>query len=109
MPRDKQYLIDIFESAKMILTYVEGQTWEKFLDDVRTQDAVIRRFEIIGEAARHISDEAQSKYKDLPWREMIGMRNLAIHEYDAVDFAIVWDTIRQNLPPLIKTLEKILD
>jgi uncharacterized protein with HEPN domain len=108
MQRDEQYLIDILESAKMAMHYINDLSWDDFLNDVRTQDAIIRRFAVIGEAARRVSNETQSKYLDLPWREMIGMRNLAIHEYDAIDFEIVWNTVHKNLPALIESLNSII-
>ena len=67
-----------------------------------------RRLEIIGEAARRISKETQAAYSDLPWSDMVGMRNIMIHEYDDVDLVIVWETVNNDLPPLIDALEKIL-
>ncbi|HLG30832.1 MAG TPA: HepT-like ribonuclease domain-containing protein, partial [Candidatus Brocadiales bacterium] len=72
------------------------------------QDAVIRRIEIVGEAARRISEETQNGFPGLPWNEIIGMRNVMIHEYDDVDLAIVWETVKNDLPPLIESLEDIL-
>jgi len=72
------------------------------------RNAVIRRLEIIGEAARRISDETKSAYQNLPWYEMVGMRNAMIHDYDDVDMVIVWETIQNDLPPLISVLESIL-
>lgn len=84
------------------------KTKEDFLDDFLCQDAVIRRLEIIGEAARRISEETKSTFPDLSWNDMINMRNVMIHEYDDVDLVIVWETIKNDLSPLIDTLEKIL-
>ena len=73
-----------------------------------SQDAVVRRFEIIGEAAGRISDELKSKHPAIPWKEMKLMRNLVIHQYDSVDYSQVWDTTQKDLPVLISALEKIL-
>jgi len=81
---------------------------EDFLDDLQCQDAVIRRLEIIGEAARRISAKSQKKFSDLPWSDMIGMRNMMIHEYDGVDMYIIWETVNTDLPPLIDVIECIL-
>ncbi len=78
------------------------------MDDSLLQDAVIRRIEIIGEAAKRVSDETRNKHNDLPWREMPGMRNVVIHEYDAVDFGIVWDTVKSELPVLVESLQDII-
>lgn len=108
MSRDDTYLVDILESAKMALDYVFGKTWDVFYEDVQCQDAVVRRIEIIGEAARRVSQETRDKYPQIPWREMTSMRNLVIHEYDVVDINQVWDTVQNKLPPLIEELSKIV-
>ena len=108
MSRDDSYLVDILESAKIALDYVSDQTWDTFNKDVQCQDAVIRRIEIIGEAARRVSDETRGKYPQIPWHEMAGMRNLVIHEYDVVDINQVWDTVHNKIPSLIKELSKIV-
>ena len=68
----------------------------------------MRRIEIIGEAARRVSQETREKYPQIPWREMTSMRNLVIHEYDVVDINQVWDTVQNKIPPLIKELAKIV-
>ncbi len=106
--RDATFLLDILESAKIALSYVADLSWDDFYESQRDQDAVIRRIEIIGEAARRVSAETQTEYPDIPWREMTSMRNLVIHEYDIVDLSQVWDTVRENFPPLIEELSKII-
>jgi uncharacterized protein with HEPN domain len=108
MQNDNAYLLDILESAKIALSHINGKTFQEFDTDILFQDGVIRRLEMIGEAAGRVSDEIQNVYKDLPWAKMKGMRNFLIHEYDDIDLKIVWDTVNNNLPPLIKELEKIL-
>ncbi|MCX9013086.1 MAG: DUF86 domain-containing protein [Candidatus Methanoperedens sp.] len=108
MQRDREYLLDILEAAKLAIEYINGKTREEFFSDIQCQDAVIRRLEIIGEAARRISEDARTEYPDLPWSDMIGMRNVMIHEYDDVDLVIVWETVKNDLPPLVESLEKIL-
>jgi len=108
MQRDREYLLDILEAAKLALEYVGDKTREEFFGDLQCQDAVIRRLEIIGEAARRISEETQAAHPDLPWSDMVGMRNIMIHEYDDVDLVIVWETVNNDLPPLIDALERIL-
>ena len=108
MSRDDTYLVDILESAKIALDYVSNKTWDEFHEDMQMQDAVVRRIEIVGEAARRISQETRDKYPQIPWREMTSMRNLVIHEYDVVDINQVWDTVQNKLPPLIEELSKIV-
>jgi uncharacterized protein with HEPN domain len=85
MSRDDTYLVDILESARVAMEYVAGKSWEEFQQDMQCQDAVLRRLEIIGEAARHVSPQTQNKYSQIPWRELTVLRNLVIHQYDAVD------------------------
>lgn len=90
MSRDSIYLLDIFRAAKLALSYLEGKTKDEFYSNIQCQDAVIRRLEVIGEAARRVSSAATAELPDLPWKKIVGMRNIMIHEYDDVDLAIVW-------------------
>ena|SRR3990172_8497191 len=108
MSRDDTYLVDILESAKIALDYVFDKSWDEFYEDIQCQDAVVRRIEIIGEAARRVSQETRDKHPQIPWREMTSMRNLVIHEYDVVDINQVWDTVLNKIPPLIEELSKIV-
>ena len=108
MQRDAEYLIDILEAAKLVLVYVKEKTKEDFFNDSQCQDAVIRRLEIIGEAARRISDKTRSQFPDMPWKDMIGMRNFMIHEYDDVDLFMVWETVQTDMPLLINVVENII-
>jgi uncharacterized protein with HEPN domain len=75
---------------------------------MQCQDAVIRRIEIIGEAARRVSKETRWSHPQIPWREMTSMRNLVIHEYDVVDIDQVWETVKNKFPRLIDQLTKIV-
>jgi len=108
MPRDTAYLLDILEAARLAAAYASTKTKEEFLRDTQCQDAVIRRLEIIGEAARRISDETRARLPHLPWSAMINMRNLMIHEYDHVDLAVVWDTVQHHLPTLIQSIAPLV-
>ena len=108
MQRDKAYLLDILEAGKLAISYVDKMSMEEFLKDTQCQDAVIRRFEIIGEAARRISDEIKADHPEIPWFEIVGMRNIMIHEYDDVDMVVVWNTVKKDIPSLIAAIDKIL-
>jgi uncharacterized protein with HEPN domain len=108
MSRDDTYLVDILESARIALDYVAGKSWDEFYEDMQCQDAVLRRIEIIGEAARHISPQVQKKYPQIPWRDLAVLRNLVIHQYDAVDIKQVWDTTQNRLPSLVNELSRIV-
>ena len=109
MHRDYAFLYDILNSAKTAVNYLENVNIEDFYNNIMLQDSVIRRIEIIGEASSKVSIESQKKHPHLPWREMKKMRNILIHEYDDVNLDIVWNTVKKELPSLIKGIEKILN
>ena len=83
----------MLEAAKLARGYVSGKSKDDFFRDCQCQDAVIRRREIIGEAARRVSEQTRSSLSSLPRAAIIGTRNLVIHEYDAVDLEVVWDPV----------------
>lgn len=108
MDRDPVYLLDIVSSARMLRSYLEGVVLDEFLRDTKLQDSVIRRLEIIGEAAGRISVQFREKHPEIPWSEMRGMRNLMIHHYDDVDLYIVWNTAQDSIPQLLELLEPLV-
>lgn len=108
MKRDEVYLLDILEAAKLAVSYAQKVSEDEFMRDTQCQDSVIRRIEIIGEAARRVSDQTRAAHKDIPWSEMTGMRNLMIHDYDGVDLKIVWDTVQRDLPRLIEMIKPLI-
>lgn len=105
MQRDDVYLLDILDSARQIVRYLDGISNQQFLRDVLRQDAVIRRLLVIGEASRRLSDECREEHPGLPWRSIIGLRNVLVHDYDDIDLEAVWRTIQLELPKLIGYLE----
>ena len=86
-----------------------GFTYEEFLQDGKTQDAVVRNLEVIGEAARFIPEDIRQRHPEVPWPQMIALRNRLIHGYFVVDYEIVWDIVTNELPALRKHLEEILE
>jgi len=108
MPRLKQHLSDIVDSAKPAIQYCSTVSEEEFLEDIRLQDSVIRRIEIMGEAVRRIPQEERSAWPGLPWGAIMGMRNMMIHQYDDIDPLIVWETVKEDLPNLILQVENLL-
>ncbi|MHA0858502.1 HepT-like ribonuclease domain-containing protein [Paenibacillus sp. CMAA1364] len=108
MNRSLTSLLDILESMNRIDIYIGGVEYDSFLDNQMLIDAVIRNLEIIGEAARNVSDEVRNKYPDIPWRNMIGLRNILIHQYFGVDESIVWEVIKTNLPESRPNLVKAI-
>lgn len=83
-------------------------TYDAFLTDIKTQDAVVRNLEIIGEAAKNISEETRTKYNQIPWRSMAGTRDRLIHHYFGVNLDIVWQIVTDELPRTTEHLKKIL-
>jgi len=108
MSRDDAYLIDILESSRAAIEYMGGKSWNEFSKDSLLQDAIVRRLEIIGEAAGKVSPATQKKYASLPWQAMKGTRNRVIHEYDSIQMDIIWDIVKKDLPFLVKELEKVV-
>jgi uncharacterized protein with HEPN domain len=108
MSPDRAYLNDIVESARLAMSHLGGLSAEEFLSDIKTQDAVLWRLTVIGEAARSVSQEAAAAMADVQWRRIRGMRNFLVYEYWDVDQQIVWSTVREDLPRLIDIIEAYL-
>ena len=102
------FLEHIKESIERIEDYTKNMSQEKFLNNTETQDAVIRRIEIIGEAAKNIPTHFKSKVSAIEWPEIAGMRNRLIHEYFGVDLNLVWETLKTDLPKLKTQVRKLL-
>ncbi len=101
-------LEDILEAIGNLQTYIQGMAFEEFAADIKTVRASAYEVGIIGEATRHIPDEVRTRYPQVPWDKMQAIRNVVVHEYFRVDVAILWQTITQNLPPLVPVLQEIL-
>lgn len=110
MKRDYRLFVkDILDAMEKIEEFVSDMSYEEFINDDKTLSAVIRKFEIIGEATKNLPYEIKEKYPELPWKEMAGMRNRLIHAYFGIDTKLVWDTIHMQLPKIKPELKKILD
>ncbi len=92
------YVKDILDSIVKIEQFTAAMKYEQFLEDMKTQDAVIRNLEVIGEAVKNIPDVIKERFNDVPWKSITGMRDKLIHEYWGVSFPIVWETIKNDLP-----------
>ncbi|MDP2753169.1 MAG: DUF86 domain-containing protein [Nitrospirota bacterium] len=102
------YLQDIFDAMRAIEKFVEGMSFEEFRQDDKTSSAVIRKFEIIGEAAKQIPEEIRNKYPVIPWKEMAGMRDRLIHFYFGIKYDLVWHTIKDVIPQVKPAIQEIL-
>lgn len=107
-PDDRGRLEDILDAIKRIESYMRGANEKRFGKDLMRQDAVMLQIEIIGEAARNISLEFQEQHAEIPWSKMIGMRNKIVHDYFQIDVSKIWDTAKNDIPQLKKTIAKVL-
>jgi uncharacterized protein with HEPN domain len=94
------FLQDMLESIGNIAQYTSGMSFQDFLKDTRTRDAVVRNLEVLGEAARRIPDDIRERYPEIPWAQIVGLRNRLIHGYFLVDYGIVWEIVQDELPQL---------
>ena len=103
------FIEDILDSMNMIEEYIRDLDHQGFSADRKTIDAVIRNIEIIGEAARNIPESIRKKYPSIPWKQMIGLRNITIHTYFGVDLDIIWRIVTVNIPEAKTEILKMLD
>jgi hypothetical protein len=107
--RDFQvYLEDIIDAINSIEEYTRGLTFNAFVEDSRTVDAVIRNLEVIGEATKHIPERIRRDYPKVPWKDMAGMRDKLIHGYFGVQLDVVWKTVKERLPAVRPLVEEAL-
>lgn len=104
---DKEFLSDILEAIRRIKAYTAGMTYETFLQDTKTQDAVVRNLEIIGEAVKNLSEEMRHRYSAVPWKSMAGVRDRLIHHYFGVSLDVVWGIVTVELDGVASGVEQI--
>jgi len=104
---DRELLNDIREAIHRITTYVSGMAYESFAADTKTQDAVVRNLEILGEATKNLSEQVRTKYPNIPWKSMAGARDRLIHHYFGVNLDIVWEIVTVELPKVATALPNV--
>lgn len=102
------YINDIIDTIKDIESFTKNITYEEFIADKKTVYAAERGIEIIGEATKRIPATIRSKYNEIPWKDMAGIRDKVSHDYNGIDLIIVWKTIQQNLPQLKVMLSDLI-
>ncbi|ELS00533.1 hypothetical protein Xen7305DRAFT_00002340 [Xenococcus sp. PCC 7305] len=108
MQRDLQFLLDMLQSAELIIQYTNQCSKDEFIENIQLQDSVIRRLLVIAEAARRVSATTRTTLSNISWQEINGMRNRLVHEYDDINLNIVWDVVQNEIPILIQQLKLIV-
>jgi uncharacterized protein with HEPN domain len=99
---------DMLEAIDRVVSYVDGMSVKQFLADARTQDAVLRNLEVLGEASKRVPFHVQHRHTDVPWSRIADMRNILVHEYHSVDPEIILAAAHHDLPPLVGPLRALL-
>lgn len=102
-------LLDMKEAAEKILKYTKDLSFEDFLTDEKTIDAVVRNFEIIGEASLRIDEDFRFEHPQIEWKKLRGFRNRIVHDYFGIDYEIVWSILTQDLEELVFQLDQLLN
>ena len=108
MRRDDALLLDITKAARLILEFTAGTSKQAFLNDHKTQSAILHQLMVMGEGVKRLSFELRDQHPEIPWSLIAGMRDHLIHAYDAVDLEEVWKTVSQDIPDLLNKIEPLL-
>ncbi len=108
MSRDDVFLLDILQESRLILQFVQGIDEAAFESDLMRQRAIIATIQIIGEASKQLSETFRTNHPEIPWRQIIGMRNVLIHDYRRIDLAEVWRVAQNDIPKLIAQIEPLV-
>ena len=102
------YVRDILEEIHLVIQFTQGMTFDDFLSDIKTQRAIEKCLGNMGEASKKIPDSIRKKYSEIPFKQMSQMREIVVHDYDGINYMIIWDTITRELPPLEERIESLL-
>lgn len=109
MKNNRLYVEHMLEAIKLVERYSNGLDFERFSKDVEKQDSIVRRLQIIGEASNRVSQEIKDRLPQVPWKKMLGMRNIIVHDYMYVDLEKVWNVVEKDLPELKRSLKDALE
>ena len=108
MPRDDALMLDIARAGRLVQEFTKGMDKEAFLTDVKTQSAPLHQFMVLGEVVKRLSPTFRSRYSQIPWSLIAGMRDRLIHKYDEVDLDLVWQTVERDVPEVLRFIEPLL-
>lgn len=106
--KDREFLLDILDAVTRIRSYTERMRFEDFVKDNKTQDAVVRNLEIIGEAVKNLSVLSRNANPEIPWKSIAGMRDKIIHHYFGLNLEIIWAVVEKELPALLKNITRMI-
>ncbi len=108
MKRDVNlFIMDILESIKNIESFTKNITEKELSKNIEKQSAIVRQIEVIGEAAKNIPSSIRKRYQEIPWKDIVGMRDVITHGYFKVDLVIVWKVIKEEIPDLKEKIEEV--
>lgn len=107
MSKDEASILDIIEAIKRILVYMQGVDFNQLAENVEKQDAILRRIIVIGEATKRLSPEFRQSHPQVPWKDIAGMRDIIVHNYDQINIQVVWDVVQNDLPDLLTLLNSL--
>ena len=102
------YVRDILEEIHLVIQFVQGMTFDDFLSDRKTQRAIEKCLGNMGEASKKIPDSIRKKYPEIPFKQMSQMREIVVHDYDGINYMIIWETVIKEIPPLEEKMEFLL-
>lgn len=105
---DAAHLWDMLDAANTLMSLTQGENFEEFLSNVQIRLSSERLLEIIGEAARRVSDPYRQAHPEIPWQEIIGLRNVISHQYDGLDYRQLWSIVMQDVPKLVVALAPLV-
>lgn len=108
-PDNLVFITHIRDSCQQILEYISGYDYSKLQEDKKTISALLRELSVIGEAARKTTENFRQKHPQIPWNKIFGMRNRLVHDYLGIQLSIVWQTVQEDIPDLLKITQEILD
>ena len=108
MLRDSAWLLDINHAGQLVVEFSKGMTREDLELDIQKQSAILYQMQIVGEATKRLSREFREQHPELPWNKIAGMRDIIVHQYDRLNFDLIWQAIQQSIPEMLEGIAPLL-